>query len=204
MSRILKSPAFRSTALATVLAAALASTSLLSVAQTAPAAPSATPAASTAPTTPAAGEQARQAGKGERHARMAERHQQRLDQLKTRLQLTPQQESAWLAFVARTGPQGHGQPRAERGERPDFASMTTPQRIERMKAWQAERQASQQQRMEATLSFYQALTPAQQQVFDQSTVPGFMRTGMKGHGHGHDRGHHEHHHRQDRQPASKS
>ncbi|WP_302174922.1 Spy/CpxP family protein refolding chaperone [uncultured Hydrogenophaga sp.] len=201
MSRTPKSPAFRSTALVAVLAAALASTSLLSVAQTAPAASSAPQAA---PTGAAVAAKQRQAGPGERHARMAERHQQRLDQLKTRLQLTQQQESAWLAFVARTAPRSHGQPRAERSDRPDFASMTTPQRIERMKAWQAERQARQQQRMEAALSFYQVLTPAQQQVFDQSTVPGFMRAGMKGHGHGHDRGHHEHHHRQDSQPAPKS
>ena len=121
----------------------------------------------------------------EHHDRMAERHQQRLEQLKTRLQLTPEQEPAWRAYVARMAPPEH---RAEgsRGERPDFARLTTPQRIERMKAWQDQRQAAHAQRMEATLSFYQALNPQQQQVFDQATVPGFMHTGMK-HRHGHDR-----------------
>lgn len=177
MSRSFKTSYFRTTALTTVLAAALASTSLLASAQNAPAAD--------LPARQAGQTDARTTGHGERHARMAERHQQRLDQLKTRLQLTPQQESAWLAYVARTGPQTHGQPAAQRGERPDLASMTTPQRIEHMKAWQADRQARQQQRMEATLSFYQALTPNQQQVFDQFTLPGFMRTGAKAHGHGH-------------------
>jgi len=186
MSRSFKTSHFRTTALTTVLAAALASTSLLASAQNAPAADlPVSQAGQTDARTPG-----NTAGKAERHARMAERHQQRLDQLKTRLQLTPQQESAWLAYVTRTGPQTHRQPTAERGERPDFASMTTPQRIEHMKAWQAERQVRQQQRMDATLSFYQVLTPAQQQVFDQSTLPGFMRTGAQGPGHGH---HHRHH-----------
>ncbi len=171
-----RTPAFLRT---TALAALLATGSLIATAQT-PASP-APAASSTTQTIPAE----RQARHADHHTRMAERHQQRLDQLKTRLQLTPEQEPAWRAYVARTAPPDH---RSEgmRGERPDFASLTTPQRIERMKAWQEQRQTAHAQRMDATLAFYQALNPAQQQLFDQATVPGFMRTGMK-HRHGHDR-----------------
>lgn len=118
----------------------------------------------------------------EHHARMAERHQQRLDQLKTRLQLSPQQESAWLAYVARVTPDRHSSEPLAGDARADWAALTTPERIERMKAWQVQRQAAQQQRMDATLSFYAILSPAQQQVFDQATAPGFQRAGMRRHG----------------------
>lgn len=164
----------------TALAAILATTSLMAAAQ------------ATAPQPDQRTEQRadRQQRMEQHRARMAERHQQRMEQLKTRLQLTPEQEPAWRAFQARMTPpqlQADGQ----RGERPDFAAMTTPQRIERMKAWQAQRQTAQEQRMEATLAFYQALNPSQQRVFDLDTVPGFMRTGMQPHhrhGPGHERG----------------
>lgn len=118
----------------------------------------------------------------EHHARMAERHQQRLDQLKTRLQLSPQQESAWLAYVARVTPDRHSSEPLAGDARADWAALTTPERIERMKAWQVQRQAAQQQRMDATLSFYGILSPAQRQVFDQATAPGFQRAGMRRHG----------------------
>lgn len=170
----------------TALAAILVTTSLMAAAQApAPLPPSA--AAATSQTDQRADRQQRM----EQHrARMAERHQQRMEQLKTRLQLSPEQEPAWRAFQARMTPpqrQDYGQ----RGERPDFAAMSTPQRIERMKAWQAQRQTAQEQRMDATLAFYQALNPSQQRVFDQDTVPGFMRAGVQPHhyhGPGHERG----------------
>jgi Spy/CpxP family protein refolding chaperone len=117
----------------------------------------------------------------EHHARMAERHQQHLEQLKARLQLTPEQEPAWRAYVARSQPgPAHSRPAAG-ADRPDLSTLTTPQRIERMKAWQAERQQAQQQRMDATLSFYAALRPEQRQTFDEATAPRFMRAG--GHRH---------------------
>lgn len=176
-----------STVRTTVLAALLATTGLLGTAQAVtPAAPSASPSTATSPTSPQ-GSAHHAERHGERHtdrfARMAERHQQRLDQLKTRLQLTPEQEPAWRAYVARTGPDSHGAAHGPQGDRADLARLTTPERIERMKAWHEQRQAAHQQRMDATLSFYQALTPAQRQTFDQATAPGVMRAGMKGHRH---------------------
>lgn len=168
----------------TALAAVLATSGLLASAQT-PAAPQA-PSRITPQTAPQADRQERMA---EHRARMAERHQQHLEQLKARLQLTPEQEPAWRAYQARMAPPER-QADGYRGERPDLATMTTPQRIEHLKAGQARRQAAHEQRMEATLSFYRVLSPAQQQVFDQATVPGFMRAGLPGpHRHGHGPGH---------------
>ena len=207
---------FRSTVLVTLLAA----TGAIGIAQTA-AAPQVAPTAPTAPTAAAASPAPSQAAgpanrahRADHHARMAEHHQQRLEQLKSRLQLTPEQEPAWRAYVARTGPgsyaadQAHGAGRADKAERPrhpDLASLTTPERIEQMKAWQAERDAARQQRMDATLSFYRALDPKQQQVFDQTTASGFMRAGMKAGGHGgkHRHGHHgDHGHQGHQHPAA--
>ena len=199
--------AFRSTVLVTLLAA----TGAIGIAQTAAApqvAPT-TPAAAAA--SPAPSQAAGSASRANRHARMAEHHQQRLDQLKSRLQLTPEQEPAWRAYLARTGPGSYAARsadqanKAERPRRSDLASLSTPERIEQMKAWQAERDAARQQRMDATLSFYRALDPKQQQVFDQTTASGFMRAGMKAGGHGgkHRHGHHgDHGHQGHQHPAA--
>ena len=198
----------------TVLVALLAATGAIGIAQTA-AAPQVAPTAPAAPTaaaaSPAPSQAAGLASRANRHARMAEHHQQRLDQLKSRLQLTPEQEPAWRAYLARTGPGSYAArsaDRADKAERPwrsDLASLSTPERIEQMKAWQAERDAARQQRMDATLSFYRALDPKQQQVFDQVTASGFMRAGMKAGGHGgkHRHGHHgDHGHQGQQHPAA--
>ena len=172
----------------TVLVALLAATGAIGIAQTA--------------------EPANRATRADHHARMAEHHQQRLDQLKSRLQLTPEQEPAWRAYLARTGPGSYAArsadraDKAERPRRPDLASLSTPERIEQMKVWQVKRDAARQQRMDATLSFYRALDPKQQQVFDQVTASGFMRAGMKAGGHHgkHRHGHGGHH--GDQHPAA--
>jgi Spy/CpxP family protein refolding chaperone len=66
--------------------------------------------------------------------------------------------------------------------------MTTPQRIEHMRAMHAKRSAEMERRAEATLRLYGALTPEQQQVFDQRMAMG-PRHGPGGPGHGpHHRG----------------
>ena len=54
--------------------------------------------------------------------------------------------------------------------RADFAKLTTPQRIERMQARQAERSAMFAKRADATKSFYAALTPEQQKTFDAESM----------------------------------
>ena len=112
-------------------------------------------------------------------AKMQERHAQKLAELKAKLQLHPIQESAWNSWVAAMKPPA-------RGERPNIAAMTTPERIDFMRARHAERAAAMDQRGEVTKSFYGVLSPTQKQVFDAET----LRMGRGGHhgGHGKPRG----------------
>lgn len=123
------------------------------------------------------------------HHPMMEQHlaqrQQRMAQRQTRLkqilQITPAQEGAWNTWiasrqVARPGP---------RGQLDGFAQLTTPERIDRMRALRAERAAEADRRGEATKSFYAALAPAQQKAFDALQAERGSRRG--GH-HGRHRG----------------
>ena len=118
----------------------------------------------------------------ERMARMQERMAKRLSEFKQKLQLSPGQEGAWSSYVAALKPSGEHQ----RFDRAAFAALTTPERIDQLRARRAERLAEMDRRGEATKTFYATLTPPQKQVFDEATA----RRG--GHGHG---DHHGRHHR---------
>jgi hypothetical protein len=74
-----------------------------------------------------------------------------------------------------------------RTDRAEFARLTTPERIDRMRQRHSERMAEMDRRGEATkaFSFYAGLSPQQQKVFDDETA----RRGHGGHGHG---AHHHH------------
>lgn len=134
------------------------------------------------------GPQGGMAGQGPRAEQMQERMQQRMQvmqkrhaehqaQLKNSLKITASQEAAWDAYVAATAHQpGKHEPMA----REDWSKLTTPERIEKMQALRTERDATMNQRMEATKTFYAALTPEQQKVFDAQGFPGMHRMGMKG------------------------
>ena len=139
--------------------------------------------------------------RGERGDRMERMHARRAahqERLKTRLQLTPAQEPAWLAFVARMQPEKG--PRSQ-GEQTKWSELTTPQRLDLMQARMAEREANMGKRFEAIKSFYATLNPSQQKVFDGERIMGLQRTGMKGmkgmH-HGKDHPHHQHRRGHDR------
>lgn len=119
-----------------------------------------------------AADPARQA---EMQKRMAERHAQRMDRLKTLLQITPAQEAAWKAYTARVEPTPPKAPAANE----DWSKLTTPQRLEKMQALHDARQAEMNKRIEATKSFYAQLTPAQQKSFD-TLDQDMHRAGMKG------------------------
>jgi hypothetical protein len=169
---------------ATALATAIGALSLTAIAQNAP-----------APTTPATAE-ARGGHRHDpqRHAEHQQRMQQRMaehqERLKASLQLTPQQEPAWNAFVARMQPmQRPAQPRLDRDA---WKQLSTPERLDRMEAMKAERDRAMAQRHEAIRSFYAQLNPAQQKAFDAQQGFGPMRAGMKGHGMRHRHGG-EHH-----------
>lgn len=115
----------------------------------------------------------------QRLERMREHRAQRLAALKQKLQLNPAQEGAWQSFNAATQPPARPPQRFDRAE---FAKLTTPQRLERMQARQAERAERFASRAAATRSFYAALTPEQQKVFDAESMRGGPRAG---HGHPH-------------------
>lgn len=126
---------------------------------------------------PAPGERPMMQGHG---VRMQERMAQREAALKQILQITPAQEGAWNQWVASRRPSAT-MPRPRPGE---FAQLTTPQRIDRMRELRAARNAEMDRRADATKTFYAALSPAQQKAFDALTASrGFGRGGMHGHHH---------------------
>lgn len=97
-------------------------------------------------------------------AMMAKRHAE----LKTKLKITAEQEGAWTSFTSAMKP-----PAAMDHKRPDRSEMdklTTPERIDKMRALRAERMATMNAAMEkredATKTFYAALNADQQKVFD--------------------------------------
>ena len=124
-------------------------------------------------------EQHRHAQPGDR----AQHHARRLAALKEQLQLTPAQEPAWTAFTAAVQP---GERKA-RLDRQGMEQLTTPERIDRMRALRAQRAAEADRRGDATKAFYAALTPAQQKTFDARALRHHAR--MDGHRGGGHRGH---------------
>lgn len=97
-------------------------------------------------------------------------------ELKAQLKLTAAQEGAWTTYVAVMTPPA--KPLGQRLNRADMEKLTTPERIEKMRALHAQRDAERDQRAEATKVFYAALTPEQQKVFDTETAR-FHRGGPK-------------------------
>ncbi len=124
-------------------------------------------------------------GDGKGFERMQERRAKHLADFKDKLKLTPAQEGAWNAYASATQPPAPPAQRPDRAAaRAEFEKMTTPQRIDRMQARQAERAAMFAKRADATKSFYAALTPEQQKTFDAEAVRHGPRGGPRGdHGH---------------------
>ena len=102
--------------------------------------------------------------------------------LKAVLKLTAAQEGAWTTYTAAMKP-----PAGLMGTRPDRAEMeklTSPERIDKMKALHTQRMtdmnAVMEKHGEATKDFYATLTPEQQKVFDANAMPRQGRDGRKG------------------------
>jgi periplasmic protein CpxP/Spy len=130
-------------------------------------------------------QRATEAGKGQgdmagkmaqRMEQMQKRHAEHQAQLKTTLKITAAQEPAWNAYVAGTA----HTPRMGKTPGEDWSKLTTPQRLDKMQAHKAERDAQMGKRIDAVKTFYAALTPEQQKVFDTQGHSGFHRAGMKG------------------------
>jgi len=86
--------------------------------------------------------------------------------MKAKLQITPVQEGAWTAFTGAMQPPASLASRPGPEQRAEFDTLTTPQRIDRMRELRTQRLAAMDQRMDATKAFYAALSPEQQKVFD--------------------------------------
>jgi len=158
--------------------AALASSGAFAQAPAAPAAPTAAMAQAD---TDAPAAQHRRMDPAQRMERMHEHRAKRLAALKDKLGLSAAQEGAWTAFATASQPPAGAHP--QRMDRAEFAKLTTPERLERMQARQAERSAMFARRADATKAFYAALTPEQQKTFDAETAhfgPHFHR-GHEGH-----------------------
>jgi protein CpxP len=113
-------------------------------------------------------------------ARMQERMAKRLGELKQKLQVTSAQEGAWTAWTTAMAPT-----KMQRPDRAEFARLTTPERIDRMRAHRAQRNADMDKRMDATKAFYATLSAEQKKTFDTEGMR-FMRGGKRGMG-GHGR-----------------
>lgn len=164
-----------------VLAGVLATVGLAASAQTAtPAAPATPPPALADKAGPPHAPHARPGDRMGRPdpAKMQEHMAKRAAELKAKLKLTPAQEPAWTAFTTSMQPPA---PHA-RMEHGDLAKLTTPERIDKMRAMRAQRDAEMDKRGDAAKTFYAALTPEQQKVFDANAMmhrPG----GPEGKGH---------------------
>jgi len=103
---------------------------------------------------------------GRRHERMQEHLERRAAELKTKLQLNPEQESAWTTYLAALKP-------ASPPARPDpaeLARLNTPERLDKLRELRRQRDAEFDRRDAATRSFYAGLNATQQKVFDDSTA----------------------------------
>ena len=104
--------------------------------------------------------------------------------LKAKLKLTPAQEGAWTAYTSAMQPPAGLQQRSSAAQHAEMDKLTTPERIDKMRAMHTERMAQMSAEMDkrgnATKTFYAALTPEQQKVFDAEHQ---KRGGHGGRGH---------------------
>lgn len=108
-------------------------------------------------------------------SRRAERRTKRLQELKVFLQLQENQEADWSAFsAAQLSPMNRPTPMNPA----EMEKLTTPERIEKMMAMKAARDAQINLRMTATKNFYAKLNPQQQKVFDAHSIKAMKPHGM--------------------------
>ena len=111
-------------------------------------------------------------------AKMQEMMAKRMAELKQKLGITAAQEGAWNAWTQSMQPPAQ----MVRPNPEEMAKLTTPERIDKMKAMHSERHARMDKRAESTKTFYAALTPEQKKVFDAETARMMGGRGPGGHG----------------------
>lgn len=102
------------------------------------------------------------------------RSEQHLAQLKSKLNITAQQEPLWAAFAEKVKAQAGQGMRARRDAMAQ--PMTAPERMSQMTAMMKERVAAMESVHESFNRLYEALTPEQKAVADK---PGFMMGGTR-------------------------
>lgn len=138
-----------------------------------------TPGAAAAP----AAASARTDGQGDGRfdpAKRQERMAKRQAELKQKLEIASGQEAAWTSFTNAMKPSGT----LQRPDRATMATLSTPDRIDQMRALRTQRIAEMDRRGDATKAFYATLSVEQKKVFDSET----LRHGRHG-------GHHGQHHK---------
>lgn len=114
---------------------------------------------------PAAGRMRHRHPEGKRRfSHDAERHARRQQAFKDELKLSEAQQPAWERYQQAMQPQAGA---GARQQPEDLSGLSTPERLDRMQARQAERQQRMEQRMQAVRDFYVELTPEQQKIFDE-------------------------------------
>ncbi|GGY23896.1 Spy/CpxP family protein refolding chaperone [Pseudoduganella albidiflava] len=107
----------------------------------------------------------------------AERIEKRQQKLHEALKLTRNQEAAWATYLAAIAPRQD----IARADRASFKELNATQRAEKRLEFSKARVAHQETRLAALKTFYAALTPVQQKVFDEHS----LRGKRKGHQHRH-------------------
>ena len=108
-------------------------------------------------------------------------------ELKAKLKITPAQEGAWTSFTASMQPPAVMQARPSTEQRAEFDKLSTPERIDKMRAMRTQRltemNAAMDRRGEATKSLYAALSAEQQKVFDAEHMKMARHAGRSHHMH---------------------
>ena len=165
-----------------LIAGLLANAALAAHAQTT------SPAAAPAPMAAASGHSMHHGMRGRMDpAKMEAMMAKRMGELKTKLKITPAQESNWSAFTTAMKPPARTEhPRPDRAE---MEKLTTPERIDKMRALRAQRMADRQAQMDiretATKTFYATLDAEQKKTLDAAHSKMMQRWGEhKGKDHG--------------------
>ena len=110
-------------------------------------------------------------------AQMEAMRAKRHAELKTRLKITPEQESAWDTFTTAMKPPATamGQMRQVHAE---MGKLSTPERIDKMRALRSQHMVDMEKREEAIKTFYASLTPDQKKIFDDEHVRMATRRGQ--------------------------
>jgi len=155
-----------------ILAGLLATAGVGAIAQGTDAAPAALKPATSTTATPNAGQHHGEHRMGHRDpAQMQAWMAKRQAEMKAKLKITPAQEGAWTRFTAAMQPparmmgERHGPE-----QRAELDKLTTPERIDKMRAMRTQRMtemnAEMDKRGEAAKAFYAALSLEQQKTFD--------------------------------------